>query len=66
MDTKNEAFAANVERELQDIIQEHCIHITPENFFKKTSFLKKILQSVAYETIRVLFFLFTFYFKREK
>jgi cardiolipin synthase A/B len=66
MDVRNEAFAAGVQQELDELIRQHCIRVTPESFFKHTSFLKKIRQRIAYESIRVLFFLFTFYFKQEK
>ncbi len=66
MDIKNPEFAAGVQRELDDLISRHCIRVTPESFFSHTSFFKKIRQRIAYEVIRVLFFLFTFYFKQEK
>ncbi len=66
MDTRNPAFAAGVQQELDDIIREHCVRITPESFFSHTSIFKKIRQRIAYQSIRLLFFLFTFYFKQEK
>jgi cardiolipin synthase A/B len=66
MDVRNAAFAAGVEQELDDIISKHCVRITPESFFSHSSIFSKICQRVAYESIRVLFFLFTFYFKQEK
>ena len=66
MDVRNEAFAASVEQELEEIIRNHCVQITPENYFHHTGLFKRFLQRIAYETIRILFFLFTFYFKQEK
>jgi cardiolipin synthase A/B len=66
MDVRNPAFAAGVEQELDGIIRQHCIRVTAESFFSHTSLFKKIRQRVAYESIRILFFLFTFYFKQEK
>jgi cardiolipin synthase len=66
MDVRNADFAKEVERELEDIMRDHCLRITPESYFSHTSFFKRVLQKAAYETIRVLFFLFTFYFKQEK
>lgn len=66
MDTRNPVFAAGVQQELDDIIREHCVRITPESFFSHTSIFKKIRQRMAYQVIRLLFFLFTFYFKQEK
>jgi cardiolipin synthase len=66
MDVRNEAFATEVEKELETIIRDHCVRITPENFFSHNSPLKRLLQWTAFQTIRMLFFLFTFYFRQEK
>jgi cardiolipin synthase len=66
MDVRNDAFAACVEKELEAIIRDHCVQITPENYFQQTGLFKKFLQRIAYETIRILFFIFTFYFTQEK
>jgi len=66
MDVRNPAFAASVEQELEEIISKHCVQITEESYFRHTGLFKIFLQRVAYETIRLLFFLFTFYFKQEK
>jgi cardiolipin synthase len=66
MDVRNAAFAASVEQELEEIINKHCVQITKENYLHQTNLFKKFLQRAAYETIRLLFFLFTFYFKQEK
>ena len=66
MDVRNNDFAANVEAELGEIIRDHCIQIIPENYFLHTGWFQRFLQTAAYETIRIIFFLFTFYFKQEK
>jgi cardiolipin synthase len=66
MDVRNQSFAAVVQQELDDIISRHCVRVTEESFTKQSSILKKIGQRIAYQTIRLLFFLFTFYFKQEK
>jgi cardiolipin synthase len=66
MDVRNNAFALLVEKELETIISDHCVRITPENFLRHNSPLKRLLQWTAFQTIRFLFFLFTFYFKQEK
>jgi cardiolipin synthase len=66
MDVRNDAFAACVEKELEEIIQNHCVQITPENYFHRHGFFQRCLQRLAYDSIRLLFFLFTFYFKQEK
>ncbi len=66
MDVRNTDFAAGVEAELEGIIRDQCIRIVPETYFQHTGIFRRLLQRAAYETIRVLFFLFTFYFKQEK
>ncbi|HXB96377.1 MAG TPA: phospholipase D-like domain-containing protein [Puia sp.] len=66
MDVRNEAFAAGVEAEMEEIIRDHCIRIIPKEYFKKTSLFQRLCQRLAYQGIRVLFFLFTFYFRQEK
>jgi len=66
MDVRNDNFAACIEKELEEIIQNNCVQITPENYFQHHGFFQRCLQWLAYESIRLLFFLFTFYFKQEK
>lgn len=66
MDVRNDAFAANVEQELKEIIKNNCVEITQENYLKHHNLFQRLLQRLAYDTIRLLFFLFTFYFKQEK
>ncbi|MES1160154.1 MAG: hypothetical protein ABUM51_05330, partial [Bacteroidota bacterium] len=63
---RNQAFTELVEKELEVIIRDHCVRITPENWIKQSSPFKQFVQWTAFQTIRVLFFLFTFYFKQEK
>jgi len=66
MDVRDAAFARSVEQELDTLIREHCVQVTPESFSRHSSLLKKILQRLAYQSIRLIFFLFTFYFRQEK
>ena len=66
MDVKDQPFASDVEKQLDEIIAKHCVQVTQESFFSHSSLFKRIGQRVAYQTIRLLFFLFTFYFKQEK
>jgi cardiolipin synthase len=66
MDVRNNEFAACVEKDLDSIIRDHCIRIDPDNYFHHNNWLQRLRQWTAYETIRVIFFLFTFYFKQEK
>lgn len=66
MDVRNNDFVAGVEAELEGIIRDHCVRIDPEEYFRHIGFFRRFLQRIAYESIRVLFFLFTFYFRQEK
>ncbi|MBS1665623.1 MAG: phospholipase [Bacteroidetes bacterium] len=66
LDVRNDSFAALAEQDMEAIIKNHCIQITPENYFKHHGFLQRCWQRLAFETIRLLFFIFTFYFKQEK
>jgi cardiolipin synthase len=65
MDVRNSDFVAGVETELEGIIEDHCVKIIPEQFLQQSGLLSRFMQRAAYETIRVLFFLFTFYFRQE-
>lgn len=66
MDVRNEAFTVLVEEELATIIRDHCVQIAPETWLKQSTPFKQLMQWTAFQTIRILFFLFTFYFKQEK
>ncbi len=66
MDVRNNEFAASVESDLEAIIRDHCIRIDPASYFHHHHWRQRLRQWAAYETIRILFFLFTFYFKQEK
>ncbi|HEY4205165.1 MAG TPA: phospholipase D-like domain-containing protein [Puia sp.] len=64
MDVRNADFVQKVEEELDDIIQRHCVRITAENI--RHSAFAQFMQWLSFQTIRVIFFLFTFYFRQEK
>jgi cardiolipin synthase len=66
MDVRNEAFAVCVQKELEALIRDHCKEIIPEEYFLHTGPLRQLGQWVAYEVVRMLFFLFTFYWRQEK
>jgi cardiolipin synthase A/B len=58
-------FAKCVNRMLQEIAHNDCIQITREWMEKKETFFARIIQWVCYKTIRLVFYLFTFYFKQQ-
>jgi len=66
LDVRNTEFVAGVEAELEGIIRDHCVKIIPEQYFQHVGLFGRFRQRIAYQTIRVLFFLFTFYFRQEK
>lgn len=66
LDVRDPVFATKVEEELEGIIRDHCKRIVPEEYFHDVGLFKRFGQRLAYETIRLIFFLFTFYFRQEK
>jgi cardiolipin synthase len=66
LDVRDPVFAMKVEEELEAIIRDHCKRIVPEEYFHRIGLWKRFGQRLAYEMIRVIFFLFTFYFRQEK
>ncbi len=60
------AFANEVSNELTQIIKNDCKLITESDYESVTGFFKRIQQRGAYDVFRLLFFLFTFYFKQHK
>jgi cardiolipin synthase len=66
IDVRNTPFVATVEQELETLIRDHCKEIIPEEYFHRTGVLQRLWQWLAYETVRLLFFLFTFYWQQEQ
>ncbi len=66
MDVRNNEFAARAEADLEEIIQNHCDRIDPENYFRHRNWLQRARQWMGFTTVRLIFFLFTFYFKQDK
>lgn len=64
LDIQNRSFAKEVEKVLEAIMQNDCIRITEKEFEKHNTFFKRVWQRICYEIIRLLFFIFTFYFRQ--
>src|SRR5579863_6303242 len=60
MDVRNGEFAATVEADLESIIHDHCTRIEPKNYFQHHGWFQRLRQWAAYQSVRILFFLFTF------
>lgn len=58
-------FASGVNDMLHQIAENDCVQITREWLAKKENIFGKIVKWTSYETIRFLFYLFTFYFKQQ-
>lgn len=59
-------FAKCVDDMLQEIAHNDCIQITKEWMEKKETVFGKMVQWASYETIRLLFYLFTFYLRQQE
>ena len=57
-------FSGALRQLLQEIIEKDCIKITEEGFKKTNNLFKQFIRWFSYEFIRLLVYLFTFYFKR--
>ena len=65
LDVRNKPFASSVQQMMDTIIKNDCVRVTNKNFISNTGFLKRFLQKSAYEIVRVIINLSTFYFKHE-
>ncbi len=65
LDIQNVAFARQVEDTLAGIIANDCKRITEKEFELHNSFIKRVWQKTCYDIIRIIFYLFTFYFKQK-
>ncbi|MBI1344241.1 MAG: phospholipase [Terrimonas sp.] len=57
-------FAGIVTEEMNRIILQDCIQVDKDSYNLSNTFLKRIWQKACYEFIRLVFTLFTFYFKK--
>jgi cardiolipin synthase len=64
LNIRNKPFARSVQTIMNKIMETGCIRIH-RNYITGTSTLKRLLQKVAYELVRVALNLSTFYFKHE-
>lgn len=64
IDILQDEFAGLLQKELEQIMEEDCILITDEIYRTQYHFFQRLLQRLSYEAFRLMFFLFTFYFKQ--
>ena len=66
LDVRNTSFATNAGETLQQLITNDCVRITHENLLKTTNVFKQFVRWLSYQLIRVVIYLFTFYFKQRR
>jgi len=64
LDVLNPAFAGLVQESLEEIIAAQCIRITEQDYKTSYGLFSMFIQRLSYETVRLIFFLFTFYFRQ--
>lgn len=65
LDVRNEAFAATVQKKLEEIIAADCEQVTEERYITKYNFFFRFLQYCSYWIVRIIYYVFTFYFKQK-
>ncbi|MDE3236281.1 MAG: phospholipase [Bacteroidota bacterium] len=65
LDVRNAAFSTHVRNSLEAIMVNDCIRITQEHHVKTNNIIKQFVRWLSYHFIRIVFYLFTFYFKRQ-
>jgi cardiolipin synthase len=66
VDVNDAEFATHVQQQLEAIISNDCVLVTEEAFNKKYNIIQRFIQYCAYWLVRVIFYLFTFYFKQSR
>ena len=65
LEVVDKKLAAEVKKHCEEIIQKDCIQIT-EDKFKPENLLKQLFHRTMYEVVRLMFYVFTFYFKQRR
>lgn len=66
LDVEDQSFAAQVQQTFTKIIETDCIQVEPITVTQVYSRAERLLHWISYETFRMIFHLFTFYFTRSK
>lgn len=64
LDIKNPVFTSHVEDLLNEIINNDCVQVTETNFAKSSNIFRRFARWFSYQTIKFLFYVFTFYFRQ--
>jgi cardiolipin synthase len=66
LDIMNQQFVGAVKGSIKTIIENDCSLITEEFLASHNRFFRRAWQEICYELIRIIFFLFTFYFTQKE
>lgn len=66
VDIRNKPFASLVHKEIDQIINNDCTRIKKETYKMSFPYISTFLQRLSYEIIRLVLYMFTFYFKQEE
>ena len=66
LDVSNQKFVHSVKQHIEEIIRKDCVQVIEKKFIAHNHYLQRLWQDTCYETIRLLFYLFTFYFKQKE
>jgi len=64
IDVNDAEFATHVQQQLESIMDNDCVLVTEEDYNKKYNFFQRFIQYCSYWLVRIIFYLFTFYFKQ--
>ncbi|HZV45232.1 MAG TPA: phospholipase D-like domain-containing protein [Saprospiraceae bacterium] len=64
LEVADPVFAKQTRLMLEKLMLNGCVPITPEKYTRSKNIFKQFINWLSYEVFRVLFFLFTFYFKQ--
>ena len=65
LDVRNPVFTKEVREMLGKIINEDSVRITQEHHLKTKNIIKQFARWFSYQFIRMVFYLFTFYYKKK-
>jgi cardiolipin synthase len=65
IDVNDAEFASQVQHQLESIMEKDCVQVTEEDYNKRYNMFQRFIQYCSYWLVRVIFYLFTFYFKQQ-
>ena len=66
INVRNDAFAGETQKILQGIIDNDSIRVTKENHTKAKNLYNQFVRWLSYSFIRVVIYIFTFYYRRRE